>query len=174
MPLNARSSTWNFFVLEGNIKKTSTQETCITHAKQNGQIEDTSSNITLEIALLEFPVYCTCLKDDYHKKQDREKITKRMSIHHPEFQSRQEITKVLNVCTQPEASYCCYVCLSTQNLQRQTIGNTCTTTKHKLRYGINHHAWILLNLVTNKVQRNQNLPHKFSNGTALLFILLVK
>jgi hypothetical protein len=36
MPLNRRSSTWNLFVLEGNIKKTSTQETCITHAKQNG------------------------------------------------------------------------------------------------------------------------------------------
>ncbi len=83
-----------------------------------------------------------------------------MSIHHPEFQSRQEITKNSNACTQPEASYCCYDCLSTQNLQRQTIGNTCTTTKHKLRYVMNHHAWMVLNLITNKVQRNQNLPHK--------------
>jgi hypothetical protein len=29
-------NTWNLFVLEGNIKKISTQETSITHAKQNG------------------------------------------------------------------------------------------------------------------------------------------
>jgi hypothetical protein len=36
MPLNGRSSTWNLFVLEGNIKKISTQETSITDAKQNG------------------------------------------------------------------------------------------------------------------------------------------
>ncbi len=59
----------------------------------------------------EFPVYRTRLKDDYHKKQDREKITKRMSIHHPEFQSRQEITKKFE-CLHPTRSFLLLLCLS--------------------------------------------------------------